>query len=345
MSPKLVHTTDRTKYKSCRLAWDFSSPLRRNLEPVRRVPAFLFGSAWHAALETYYHPQGATRNIEAAQSTFREYLDTFYNGLETMYAEDEEQHAEFYDLGMGMLDHYGEWAPPQDRFEVIAVEKQYIVHLFDDVYYTLQIDGLVRDYNGLYWIMEDKTADKIPENTDYLLMDEQCGSYAWGVMQVEGIEVAGIIYNIARKKLPTPMKVLKNGLLSTDKRIVTTYDYAARQIMKHHNVDAIPGDYAPFLENLMGKQNPFFYREKVKRNRRELDFLGKKIVEEAKEMISDDISIYRNPNRFNCSTCPFTSPCLSYYEGGDFESMLKGNYHKRKDDILPDELPVGVLNG
>lgn len=258
-------------------------------------------------------------------------LNAWFIRLPNPTPDDDEMFAHYRELGLGMLDHYGEWATKNDDFEVIWVERHYEVEIPGvEVPYSFKPDGLIRDRQGRYWILEHKSADKLPDNTDYLLLDDQCGKYIWALWKAEGIHVEGVLYSMARKKLPTPLKVLKNGLLSQDKRILTTFDYAGRQILEHFGT--IPEDYADYLENLRNKENPFFYRENVRRNARELDFIQMSVVAEAREMLDPNVAIYRNPNRFNCSSCAFVGPCIMQAEGGDVEPTLEGNYIQNRRD-------------
>lgn len=328
MTQKAVHTTDRERFKRCRLLWDFSSPLRQNLVAKRTNPNLTFGSAWHGALEAYYDPQYYKRDPDRGRDVFIDYVNDWFKGIENPDVEDEQRREDHLALGLGMLDHYFRYAYKHDRFKVLWVERPFEVELPGfDVPYMFKPDMFIEDNLGRKWVWENKTASSIPKDTDYLLMDEQCGSYLWGIKQALGVDAEGVLYNIALKKLPAEMRVLKSGLLSLDKRIVTTYEVAQRQIAKHHD-GAIPTDYAEFLDRLLTQQNPFFYRENVRRNAREIEYLGEMIKLEAKDMLDPNVAIYRNPSRFNCSGCLFIGPCLAKYEGADITSMLEGNYER-----------------
>lgn len=323
-----IHTTDRQAFKSCRLRWDFTSNLRRNLQPEKHVNWLTFGTAWHAGLEAYYDPKYDSRDIARAKEAFLLNLQTSFYKNESPSVEDQEEYEDNKALGIGMLEGYLTFAKANDRFNVLWVEEAFLVPIEGVANpYSLKPDMVVEDFQNKVWIWENKSADKLPENTEYLLMDEQVGGYMLGILKAKGIACAGTIYNIARKKLPSPIKVLQNGNLSKDKRITTTYERAKAQVLDHYG--EIPADFNPFLEHLQGQRNPFFYREAVRRNRRELAFLDKMITVESKEMLDPDVLIYRNPNRFNCSGCAFVGPCLTYYEGGDVETILEANYVPR----------------
>lgn len=323
-----IHTTDRQLFKTCRLKWFFSSPLRLGYQPAKAHPALSFGTAFHAGMAAYY---GGERSIEEAIAALRESIDGWYSKISNPTTDDDEEYANEIEMGLGMLEHYAAYAPTVDDFEVLWVERTFKVDVPGvDAPYSLTPDAVVKDRHGRVWIMEHKTADKLPgDNTDYLLMDEQCGAYILGLKLATGIEAEGVIYNIARKKLPTPMKVLKGGHLSTDKRYLTTYDYATKQIEEHYGDSAsvLMEMYAEYLEYLKGKgMDDFFFRMPVRRSKQEIAYLEKSIAIESAEMLNPELPIYRNPSKFTCGSCAFTGPCLAMYEGGDWELMLKGNY-------------------
>jgi hypothetical protein len=247
--------------------------------------------------------------------------------------EDEEAYVEGLDLGMGMMEHYLRFAKVNDNFRVLAVEKQMLIDVpGHDAVYTLQPDAVIEDEHNRVWIMEHKTAAQLPTQTDYLLMDEQCGSYLWGLFESTGIRAEGVLYNIARKAVPTPMRTNQNGLLSLDKRVSTTYDYAKAQITVHHANKHQPvpwNHYRGFLDYLRGKGEKFFFRENVRRNMREIGILAEMISLEVGDMLNPELPIYRNPSKFNCGNCSFMGPCLALYEGSDFEDILEHNYIDR----------------
>src|SRR5215471_11175705 len=55
-----IHASDRGTFKRCRRKWDWSSPMRRNLQPnvemMRPDKNLWFGTGIHYALAQYYNP-------------------------------------------------------------------------------------------------------------------------------------------------------------------------------------------------------------------------------------------------------------------------------------------------
>lgn len=350
MSEILIHTSDRTLFKKCRMQWHFASPLRMNLEPVRAKQPLTFGTLWHQSLEAYYDPNPASPLYNLAErralalETFKAELDAWRLSLGIdIDVEEEAEYGEHLQLGIGMLEHYFDWAPrapnyPDTDYRVIWVERHYTLPMpevrgpdGEDVFYSFKPDALLQNiHDGRYWLMEDKTASALPSDTEYLLLDEQCGSYIWGIHEVDDIQVEGVLYNIARKKVPPDIKPLQNGRFSTDKRQDIPYERALKQLV---DAGANPDHYRDWLEHLRGKGEKYFHRELVRRSKAEMEAQHESIIMEVEDMLSNP-RIYRNPNSFNCGGCAFVSPCISYYEGGDVETILSGNYNKRKEQHL-----------
>lgn len=331
--PLEIHTSDVQTFKDCRQEWDFSSPLRMGFRPNRVVEPLDFGDAMHKGLAVFYSP-GVSKGPreQAAKAMFETAMLGWKKKLgEDADQEDEEEYEKHLAMGLGMLDHYFEWAPAKDEgLKFVWVEKEYHVHILvqdergNFVVYSFKPDGLVEDENGKLWLWENKTAARIEDNLDFLQLDDQCGKYLWGIREAEGLKVEGVIYNTLRKKVPPPLKSLKKGGFSLDKAQDVTYPRAKAQLLKEYGF--IPPDYREFLTHLQVKGNNYFQRVPVHRNQTELDNLGKMVLIEAKEMLSNP-EIYRNPSRYNCSGCSFVGPCIAKYEGSDYQTMLDGNYH------------------
>ena len=327
--PRLVvHNSDLMVYKRCRQQWDFTSPLRRNLEPSRPVEPLEFGTIWHRAVEDYY-TTGLSESHREIDRSFALWESKFPD----IGPEDEEELKVLRDLAHGMIDNYDGYAQEKDDFEIVWHEKSYEVHLFDtpthSVYYGFKPDALL-ERNGLLYLGEWKSAKTLPgDRTDYLLTDDQVGRYLWGIREAEGIEVEGAIYRVSRKAAPHPLKPLKKGGFSIDKRQLTIYDIAYKQLSDEYP-SRIPPNYLEYLTYLKTKgYSDYFFNEPVRRNPAELENIGRSLKAEALEMISDPY-IHRTPSSYNCNYCAFVGPCITRWEGRDVETVLKGNYKERE---------------
>ena len=199
-----------------------------------------------------------------------------------------EDHA-IVDQSTVMLEGYiNKWSEVDSKFlEVIAVEPQMARWLIHPVTgKTIEdrpiikgerrrrrwsfgggVDVLVRDKrDGQVWAMEHKTtSDKdLNQYLRKLHFDPQTRGYAWaladpipGVSGVEPVQVAGVIYNALRKKVPAIPHLLKNKKgLSKASNIDTTRDVYLKAIIDN-GFD--PDDYVEILDKI--SRNQFFARE------------------------------------------------------------------------------------
>lgn len=331
-----IRTSDRQTFKQCRVKWDFSSPLRGNWEPDIPPKPLWLGSAVHKALEVYYDPS-TPRDRSHAIAAYTLHCNTRLAEYETiqgdLWAEQQEDWDNQYNLGLGMLQYYFTQAPLLDDFKVIWVEKDLLVEL-DDLedqrwetpYYGARLDGLIQDSFGEYWILEHKTAATLPSSIDYLEKDDQCGSYIWLVQEQLGIEVAGVLYNILAKKIPHTPTVLKSGALSQNKQQDTTYELYEEAIKERKLNRA---EYDNFLKFLLEYPKSFIFREKVRRNQFEVSSMRKRITSEVYDMFS--ARIYPNPSRINCNGCWFAEPCTALLEGQDVKFVLESQFKQRPE--------------
>lgn len=332
-----IHTTDRGTFKRCRQQWQFSSNLQMNLEPIKPWEPFWFGTAFHAGVEAYYMASGNPFDV------FQEHVDAWWKSIESPSIEDDERKKELTEMGVAMLTQYIAFAQVDDDFEVLWIERDFNIpipglerfpentvrELAYQVLYSFRTDGLVKDEHGRLWILEHKTTSRFPGSTDYLLTDDQVGSYIWALEQVLGIKIEGVIYNWVRKAIPKPLKRLKNGTFSVDKSQDTTLHLALSALAEDYDINDLPQKYQDFIDHLKTKENNFVRRERVRRNRKEIQMIGEMLQYEVREMLNDPV-IYRTPGAFNCNGCPFFAPCVVRWEGGDYKSILEQMFKKRE---------------
>lgn len=127
------------------------------------------------------------------------------------------------------------------------------------------VDGLLRDkQTGLYWLLEHKhtTETDLEKYCRKLDWDPQSPGYGWALQNPhpaadikEPIKVAGVLYNVMRKKIPAIPKELKNG--GTSKAACdTTYDVFLQTLLQRgHN----PDDFRDRLDGL--RHRKFFHRQ------------------------------------------------------------------------------------
>jgi hypothetical protein len=340
MSIQIVRTSDRQYFKRCRQLWDFTSKIRQNYEPYQRPIAMDFGSAFHAAMEAYYNPKTWNDTIshtqESARLAFLDYIHELEQKVKMGPLEFETDYMAQKMLGLDMLEHYFIWAPPHDTFTPVYTEVEFEVPIpgFPEAVYQGRIDMLAEDVYG-YWIVDHKTAAQF-SGTEWLALDDQCGSYAWAIQKQLGLEVRGVIYNQIRKKAPHLPKVLKSGALSVNKQQDTSYEtfYA---YLKQHNYQIHP--YQDFLDYLRANPKEFVRRIKVQYTQQQLMIVEKRIQQEAREMLQDPV-IYPSPSPMNCNGCLFFRPCLALQEGSDYQLILDELYEKRRPSATQGPAPT-----
>ncbi len=358
MGKLIIRTSDRGTYRQCRTLWDWSSPLRSNLEPMQRYAPFEDGTSWHGSLEVYYNPVTwhllqDENTAEAVRHSARERLLSLHGkqvALATEWSggslpvENEEDYAERLKILQGMLEHYFIWAPENDQFTPRHIEIEFEVPIDvpfpgsdtmlignDEVMYQGRLDGIVEDPTGRYWILEHKTTGQMGR-TDWLDVDTQVGSYAWAIQKQLGIQIAGIIYSQALKDFPTPPKMLKRTTegrnFSVNRQQRTTYQLYTETLEKHGESTEYYGEFLQFLSE---KPNPFFRRVQIHRNKASLEFVGRNIYMEASEMLDPAVNIYPSPSYFNCNGCRFLEPCIAQQNGYDHQFILDELFVDRKE--------------
>lgn len=326
---RVIHTSDRILFKRCRQQWDFASPLRMNLEPIPNAPSALwFGTGIHKGLEILY-----IHNLQTA-------LDEWFKYCNEAEFDVEQTGKHSYELGVGMLTYYDRWRVKYDeglRWIGHEVERKMPIRTIDQegVAYGYRLDGLIEDQNNRFWIGEFKTVASFDSNYDYLLNDEQTGSYDYYESLFRGIKIEGTYHRILRKENPKPLRVLAKGDLSADKDQLTTYEIAREQIIQHYITDgfgAVPEKLKDLLRYLKDKRDSFVHQEIVRRSRSEIAMTELSIGMEAAQMLDPDVPIYRSNSKFNCNGCFFFYPCLRKWEGGDYQQLLNLEYRLRKDN-------------
>lgn len=196
MTKYVIRTSDRKRFKECRLAWDLGSKIRQNLEPKAVRTPLDFGTEIHAGLEAWYDPKlwhgdPLTRSA-LMHIAFKKSLKAHRRQYEkdgVLTDEVLEDLKERTTLGPQMLDHYVLWSKSRDKdltpvyteveFEV-PIERDYDIALpkgFCDinrgllhkryfigveehwapVVYQGRIDLIMQDKDGYYWIVDHKT--------------------------------------------------------------------------------------------------------------------------------------------------------------------------------------------
>lgn len=400
-----IHASDRSNFKRCRRYWDWSSPARHNLvlrADLFGVNTDLwFGTGTHWALEQYYNPLVRRDPVEAWKTWFdvqwrggivtEDWLDRVYDlnpqkelrqkgnwvldveplykvrGLEDIIPDpDTQEFDDLLELGIGMMTFYKDYASRNDDFEVLTVEHNFSVPIWDyenncilkaidtredspnqgkllEVHARGRMDQMQRRIsNDKVGLLDSKTASKIGEDYfEKLETDEQITTYLWAAeveanyydLPHKGVPLEELIYNTLRKASPKPPTMLKNGMFSVSRTDESTtpalLDEFIRKYMPGIPLSITQQAYVDYVRDIGDEQ--FVIRKYVTRNRHQIANAGKRAYLEAMDMLENP-RIYMNmTNDWLCKKCVFRAPCLAKEDGSDWKFMINEHYTTNRD--------------
>lgn len=351
-----IHISDIRTFKSCRRKWEWASPLKGNLEPIIPYVPFFTGRAFHAALE-YKYRDGIP---------FEDTLDTYFkleegamDEIAGLWPGERAAFDEQIELVRSMIDHYAMWQAQDTRvysdrnLEFVSLEQGFEIPLPapDGGFHptaTLagRFDGVVRHTpTDTFWLWETKTTRSIAELTNSLVNDEQCGVYAYAASQVLQKPIAGVLYNMVRKKAPSLPRILQNGQLSKAVSIDTTAFHYLSEIKSQfpdYSDDTILDEYGDTLAALQANETKFFLRFPVYRTPAEIANLLRDIYHVAVDMLNPDTPLYPAPSWLNCNFCSFKSACITRNADGDYGTLLDAEFRVRQSAVSMKEVPDEV---
>lgn len=346
-----IHTSDISAFLACRRAWDWSSRLRKNLEPKRMYAPFYHGRAVHYCMERWF---ASGEPFEISLPKFVDDETKLMRESATIWEQDRVMVQEQTDLAYAILTHYLTWEKRQTgpfamkNLEFITHEQEFkvpIVHPHTGEvatwgHYAGKLDGLARRKDdGSVWIIEYKTAKAVEQRAKMLVNDAQAGNYLNAVSYILGEQVHGLIYTIMAKRAPKPVKILSSGMLSVDLRDQTTESYLAA-IRKHHatldeNEQSVPPSNKWIMEHygaqiiaLDEDSNKFFERHVVTRNEAARRDAALNLWNIGYEMVNPSVTIYPTPG-FLCSACQFKEPCIATQNGTIADMLLSDLFRLR----------------
>lgn len=320
-----LSTTDIRRFKNCRGAWHFSSPLRHNYIPKVEPIYFTRGRAWHAGLATWVQT-GFDDNIML--KTILAEIDNEIKIQRNRGGDiDADKVRDLIDTAKELAPIYCDWARRHlvpKLAKVLDIEVKKTVPLTEELDFAFTCDLVIEIKNKL-WIVDYKVVNQLPSDQNFLDFDEQITGYLEAVGRYYGRDALGAIFVYIRHKQPAEPKQLATGGLSQDKRQQTTpQKYFARL----QELGLPPLDYVDILKLLNSKlETDWFKMFEVVKRRDEKRILWKSHQDLAKEMLNDPL-IYFAPERFKCSMCSYKSPCLSQRAGKNFLPVLKAEYIK-----------------
>lgn len=356
MQTQDIHISDVLTFKRCRRAWNWASPLRGNLTPLKPYSPFFIGTVVHGAIRQYYYY--GVNLVDSVDALVDEYFTPLRKAYPATYEAHSAEIASNADFCKQLLEHYKQWArsfngPFNDRLlDFINVEQAYNVPMRTNRGFLARhlrkagkFDGIVRHRvdNKLY-LWEVKTTKSILQRERQLDLEEQADSYALDVQEMLGEPIAGIIYTLIRKALPVEPAILKRGGLSQNKQIDTTFERYLAAVREYHGHNAstefIADTYGEFLQHLLDNGNPFFHRVMITRSPEQLKIARNELYAVAREMTNPAVKIYKTGD-IHCNWCIFREPCIAMQQGqiAYAEEMLKNHfipntYHIQGEDEL-----------
>jgi hypothetical protein len=306
--------------------------------------ALWLGRGVHVAVAEYHC--GQRHAVDAFTSWAEQEIRRVQGELgETWSLTDEERYSELVELGTQMLLYYETYDREHQDFSYVAAEREFAVQIPQtDGWFVGTFDGIVRDGNGRYWVVEHKTAATFP-STEWLLMQPQTVGYVYAARALaaagvlpnvpKGAYIEGAIYNGILKRVPQFPQQLKSGQISRAANALagTTYKLY-RDALVQYGLSA--RDYEQELLFLYNRLDPFIKREWVRRSDEELRIFMQQvrmqyleIQRAANPSTSAQSNCYPTPAMDCAYMCAFTSPCLGMQTGGDVTLELQSNYVER----------------
>lgn len=362
-----IHVTDVIAFKRCRKQWDYSSRLRRGLEPKRFYSPFFLGRAVHASLEAFYSKNVPlmTTAAEFAALTRAELVRA------GSFHKQEEIFEEQRELLIGMMEYYEGWRtsnpehPYSDaNIKFVKLEDEFkipflptLLEFLDDeqlnqyfmsypwmadigsqTSFGGRLDGVVKDKEGSYWLWENKTTRSFEDYAAMLDREEQATFYTWAAGKHLNLPLTGILYNAMRKSYPKQPRVLKNGMLSqASSSLDVPAEFYIECIRKHHGSVATNGwirdNYGETIQKLLDANPVYIQRISMIKTPQEVETFMKDLLHVAAEMLNPNLVPFRSEGHFNCKWCQFQAPCSIGKLGGDEDWMLAQSFQPRTYEV------------
>jgi hypothetical protein len=327
-----VHVTDMVTFQTCRYRWDYSSPLRHNLQPRTPNKHLWLGTGLHHALAAYYGRGATAKEWGGLLTAYDAWVAAQLPAVSRRCLGVPEAIQDYAALGRAMLAHYARWAPDHDDFEVLVAEHK-VALPFGAYVYKGAIDLVVRDVHGELWIVEHKSYTQLPDVTT-LALTLQPAVYLYAARQDPALTaygpIAGVLYNILRKSAPTAPKPLKGGGLERRANInASPYSYADAVTAAGLDV----ADYADFIAGL----DPWRFNRRValRVSDAQLRVAMGEFVWLANAMVTDP-ALYRGDAVRQCPGCDYLPLCTQRLAGQPWELLAVMECLPRGADDAPD---------
>jgi len=211
--------------------------------------------------------------------------------------------------------------------------------LFPGAKFKGVMDSLARDTQGNIWVVEHKTAKKLPDD-EVRLSALQAILYCWALPKAGYPKPIGILWDYIRTKAPVIPEELKSGGLTKRKNIDTNYQTYLNEITR---LGLNPEDYQDILNILRVKQDNFYKRVYFPApSEHTINMVVDDLIQSAKEIVTEGkTKKTRALSPFTCKGCSYAALCRSELFDMDTEFIIKRDYKLKGAKEEKEEIEEG----
>lgn len=313
---KLSHSKIKV-WRRCHKQYDYK--YRQNLTPIKKKTSLFVGSAIHNMIEEYLERGSYKKSYGSVVQTFN-----------SLYQEDRTELGDIptklLRIVDGYINHYKNDGLTYNRFKLRKAEIPLRVNLGEFIFIGY-IDAYPVDQNGKLWLMDHKSCKNIPTEEERF-SDLQLLTYVWLMPKANLPKPDGVIWDYIRTKEPTEPELLKNGEISKNKSIDTTYEVYKSAVVNKLGKKAWK-NYKEFADdNLINREKRFYQRvylptipETV------ISVFVEDLIKSGIE-IRDSNSKVRNMTK-DCSWCSYYNLCQIEARGMDSSFVRKHEFTQK----------------
>lgn len=270
------------------------------LKPKRSATLLRDGKAWGAAVASYHQTGwGHAALIASLQADADDQRERgFY---------DEAEFAGTVSRLTRTYDHYTEHAV---RLPLLEVERELVVAIpsrrgnRSSTRYRLQcfLDGVHRDDEGRYWIVEFKLRGRL-SSEQAIALSRQTRWYAWAWEKTTGNAPAGVIVDERLNEAPSAVRLNQNGRPSKVQSCTpAAYEFACQHAGSEPDAEVLAGLHGKVWQT----RTPIHFRGG------EMDEAGWQLTSAANVIRQLDTGLLypiRNPSPARCPKCQFKDIC------------------------------------
>lgn len=317
----IIHQSGIKTYRRCHKAWHYKYV--ENLEKKKKGSALLRGTCCHEMIEA-----------KANGLDPWEIYDNFIKQNKNIFEEEEELYGNLEEMISNIMEGYFLYYK-NDNLKPVSIngkfaEHKFSVPLIENIILEGFIDMIVEDEKGNYWLMDHKTHKTLPQG-DIAYSNIQSALYvwAWGKMVELGLWdlplPRGVVWNYIRWKDPSKPKLLKDGSMSKNSNIDTTWRIYRKALIE---AGLNPEDYKDMEQILDGRDNEFYVRHYLPLNQKIISSILSDTISTALQIKRAPTLDDRNITR-DCSWCEFYPLCQAELKGLDSDLIRKCEYQTR----------------